>query len=254
MTSSLDAITALARAFHTRVRKTPGSLPNGDASAETRFRRGSLRFTVFAAAGAPGILIEVRGFTQAPMKFSLNHAEWDAGEVIDQVGTASVLAYPKLGNLDALRQWLSDAHHRALLSALTRRPEEYVHVYQNGIEATVLPESAVPDLVVRLEALVAALPAGGSGDDLEGIELLPARLRALVPFFADWAIGDDEERTRKLEHARKPRLRQVRNAVEPLLPEINDYLDSFGSRPLTEAAIRLGDLAQAIAEIRVRDA
>jgi len=200
--------------------------------------------------------MEIRGFMRAPMKFSLNHPdEWTRkATVIDTVGTATVLAYPTLRNLDTLRPWLDDSYHRALLGALNLQPDEYVHFYQNAVEASVLPESAVPDLVVRLEAIVAKLPADKPEGIIEGIEQLPPRLRELAPLFADWAISDDQERTQKIEHANQRRLRKVRAAVEPLLPEINNYLNSFGSEPLTPAAMHLGDLAQAIAEIRAGEA
>jgi hypothetical protein len=249
MTSSQDAVAHLARTFHTRFRKL-----DGVPVAETRFRRGPLRFTVMAESLR--VLFEVRGFTQAPMKFSLNHPDEFRrdGTPIDMVGTTTVLAYSQLQNLNLLRPWLDKPYHRALLGALSIRPEEYVHFYQNGIDVAVLPENAVPDLVTRLEAIVAALPAGGKETFVEGIAEMPARLQALAPLFAEWSIGDDEERAQRLGHASQRRLRKLRDAVEPLMPEINTYLSSFRDRPLTPAAMQLADLAQGIAELRAREA
>jgi len=255
MTPAEDAIAKLARSFHTRVRKANGAFgPEGVLVAETRFRRGPLRFTVFATSLR--IIVEVRGFSRAPMKFSLNHPDrWSRGATpIDTVGTTTVLAYPRSRDRDALSHWLHDSYHRALLGALGLQHEECVHFYQNGLDASVLPDSAVPELVMRLEALVGALPSAADEGTLEGIAQMPSRLQELAPLFADWAISDDEERGRKIGHASLRRLRKVRDAVEPLLPEIDEYLRSFGKQPLTPAAMQLGDLAQAIAEIRAREA
>ncbi len=255
MTPAEDAIAKLARSFHTRVRKASGTFgPEGVLLAETRFRRGPLRFTVFATSLR--IIVEVRGFSRALMKFSLNHSDrWTRDATpIDTVGTTTVLVYPRSQNRDALTHWLHDSYHRSLLGALSLQEEECVHFYQNGLEASVLPGSAVPDLVMRLEALVAALPPTTPEGTIEGIAQMPSRLQELASFFADWAISDDEERTRKVRHASQRRLRKVRDAVEPLLHEIHDYLRSFGNQPLTPAAMQLADLAQAIVEIRAGEA
>ena len=181
---------------------------DGVPVAETRFRRGSLRFTVMAESLR--VLFEVRGFTQAPMKFSLNHPDEVRRDAtpIDMVGTTTVLAYSQLQNLTLLRPWLDKPYHRALIGALSVRPEEYVHFYQNDMDVAVLPENAVPDLVTRLEAIVAALPPGGKESIIEGLAEMPARLhmssfreRPLTPAamqLADLAQGIAELRAREV--------------------------------------------------------
>ena len=193
---------------------------------------------------------------RAPMKFSLNHSDdfrRDA-TVVDRVANTTVLAYSKLGNLQTLEPWLANPYHRALIGALKLEPAEYVHVHQNGIDAAILPESAVPEFVMRLEAIVAALPPDSPERVLDGVADIPESLQTLVPFLEDWAISDDASRAAVFGHASRRRLRKLRAAVEPLLHEINSYLASFGDKPLTSAAARLADLAQAISELRAREA
>jgi len=255
MTPSEEAISRLARTYHTRVRRAAGWFgAEGALLAETRFRRGQLRFTIFATTVR--VQFEITGFSAAPMKFSLNHPEEWARDAtpIDRVDATTVLAYARLPDSDRIRHWLRDAYHRALIDALRLGSEEYVHFYQNGLHVSVLPENAVPGLVERLQAIIAALPPDAPGDTLEGIDELPLPLRVLVPFFARWAISDDDERTKALSHASKRRQRELCDAVEPLLPQIGAYLASFGDRPLSPAAIRIANLAEAVTELRTREA
>lgn len=76
---------------------------------------------------------------------------------------------------------------------------------------------------------------------------LPDALRPLVPLLAKWAIDDDEERSRKLKRCAQSTRQKLVDAVVPLLPAIDDFLDSFGANP-PEEACALGSLAQAALE------
>ena len=75
----------------------------------------------------------------------------------------------------------------------------------------------------------------------------PPALRSLVPLIAKWAIEDDAERSRKLRRCSPSTRRKLTNAVVPLLPAIDQFLDSFGANP-PEEACALGSLAQAALE------
>jgi hypothetical protein len=75
----------------------------------------------------------------------------------------------------------------------------------------------------------------------------PETLRPLVPLLSRWAIDDDEERSRKLQRCARPTRQELVNAVIPLLPAIDNFLDSFGANP-PEEACALGSLAQAALE------
>jgi hypothetical protein len=75
----------------------------------------------------------------------------------------------------------------------------------------------------------------------------PDALRPLVPLLAKWAIDDDDERSRKLKRCAQSTRQKLVDAVVPLLPAIDDFLDSFGANP-PEEACALGTLAQAALE------
>jgi len=76
---------------------------------------------------------------------------------------------------------------------------------------------------------------------------LPDALRPLIPLLAKWAIDDDDERSRKLKRCTRSTRQKLVDAVVPLLPAIDNFLDSFGANP-PEEACALGSLAQAALE------
>jgi hypothetical protein len=75
----------------------------------------------------------------------------------------------------------------------------------------------------------------------------PEALQPLVPLLAKWAIDDDDERLRKLKRCTRSTRQKLVDAVVPLLPTIDSFLDSFGTNP-PEEACALGSLAQAALE------
>jgi hypothetical protein len=75
----------------------------------------------------------------------------------------------------------------------------------------------------------------------------PETLRPLAPLLARWAIDDDDERSRKLKRCARSTRQKLVDAVIPLLPTIDSFLDSFGPNP-PEEACALGSLAQAALE------
>jgi hypothetical protein len=76
---------------------------------------------------------------------------------------------------------------------------------------------------------------------------LPETLRPLAPLLAKWSIDDDDERSRKLKRCARSTRQKLVDAVVPLLPTIDSFLDSFGANP-PEEACALGSLAQAALE------
>lgn len=250
MTDSQVALAELARAFRTRVRPAVGDFgPDGVLIAEARFRPGPLKVTAFGTTLR--IILEVRGFRQQ-LLFSLNRPEDYRRDAVTvgSIDHSTVLGYSIGDRMAALQTWLEVPYHRALLAALGLAPDEYMHFYENGAWISVFPERATPDLVTRLQAIVKACPPIGGNVPTDAVADLPPSLRPLVPLFREWAIEDDEERTRKINHSGRVRLRKFHGAVEPLLGEIDEYLRSFGSRPLPLVAVRIGLLAEAVAEIR----
>jgi len=80
-----------------------------------------------------------------------------------------------------------------------------------------------------------------------GFASLPDVLQPLVPLIARWGFEDDEERRRKLKRCSHSTRQKLADAVVPLLPAIDQFLDSFGTNP-PEEACALGSLAQAAIE------
>ncbi|ATP55248.1 hypothetical protein CPT03_01605 [Pedobacter ginsengisoli] len=85
------------------------------------------------------------------------------------------------------------------------------------------------------------------------MENIPTELRVLVPLLNKWCISDDVERARLLEKTSKNKKEELMNTVNPLLPKINTFLDSFGDDPLSDEAILLGDLAQLVCELNLEE-
>lgn len=83
-------------------------------------------------------------------------------------------------------------------------------------------------------------------------ERVPDVLRPLVPLTKRWAIGDETKRAQKLAKAARRTKQHLRESVEPLLPEVNRYLESFGESPLTDEAILVMHLASSVAMLRRR--
>lgn len=86
-------------------------------------------------------------------------------------------------------------------------------------------------------------------DTAAELDTFPDALRPLVPLMTKWAIEDDEERSRKLRRCTQSARQRLVDAVVPLLPAIDQFLDNFGANP-PEEACALGTLAQAALEAR----
>jgi hypothetical protein len=85
-------------------------------------------------------------------------------------------------------------------------------------------------------------------------EDLPRALRPLEDLVRRFSTGDDAFREELLANASDAEREELRARVGPLLPKINEWLDSFASRPLSHEAILIGRLAEALCELRSREA
>ena len=72
----------------------------------------------------------------------------------------------------------------------------------------------------------------------------PDGLTPSVPLMKKWAIDDDETRSRKLRRCARSARQRLADAVVPLLPTIDHFLDSFAASP-PEGAGAPGSLVQA---------
>jgi hypothetical protein len=98
-----------------------------------------------------------------------------------------------------------------------------------------------------VHAVMDLMPHESDWKEASAFEEVPAALRPLIPLVERWAISDDEERWRKLNHCAPSTRQKLVGAVVPLIPVINQFLDTFGNSP-SEEACAFGDLAQAALE------
>jgi hypothetical protein len=73
----------------------------------------------------------------------------------------------------------------------------------------------------------------------------PDALKRVWPLVLRWGVSDDVDRSQLVESAGDDQLRALIDAVAPLYPAINAYLDETGD---AEHAVPYGDLAQAALE------
>jgi hypothetical protein len=81
---------------------------------------------------------------------------------------------------------------------------------------------------------------------------LPGPMRPLAPFYRRYAISDDADRERVIQEASPAELEQLVQAVNPLWPDINTFLDLDSH---SDEEILTHALAQAAmeAQIELRD-
>lgn len=153
----------------------------------------------------------------------------------------------------ALREWLAVSEHRSLVEGFGFRERESAQVFINAIVAVVEPNRAFGDVARTVIALADSVPPAAASHDIDCQNQLPPDLRHLENLFSRWAISDDEERQERISRSRKTARAQLRRVVEPLLSRIDEYLDSL-EEPRSPCALRLGYLAELVAELRRADA
>jgi hypothetical protein len=158
-----------------------------------------------------------------------------------------------LSDAPALRDWLTAGDHRSLIERFACSERESVQVFLNGVVAVVEPTRAFADVARAVISLADSLPRAAASPEIDCQDQLPADLLHLERLFSRWAISDDEERHGQVGRSRKAARAQLRRVVEPLLSRIDEYLDSL-EEPLSPCALRLGYLAELVAELRRADA
>lgn len=150
-------------------------------------------------------------------------------------------------SLGEVEDWLSDAEVRACLNSLALKKGEYLTQVLNMTWACFVPRGLDADWA-RLELLVrliGLLPEGKPKRQPKiDASTLPELLRPLVSLIREWALSDDAKREAKIQNASMNKLASLHTSVQPLLADIDTFIDSSGDR-LPDEAMLLGDLAQA---------
>jgi hypothetical protein len=127
---------------------------------------------------------------------------------------------------------------------------ESLHFFQDAVVLYFKPSDATA-VVRAIDTLVSLVGPLEPRRAPIGASALPKELQKLVPLMKGWAESDDGDRAQLLEQASKRSLEKLVRAVEPHLAQIDQYLDSFGERPMPEAATALGTLAECALEARL---
>ncbi len=104
------------------------------------------------------------------------------------------------------------------------------------------------ELIGKLKMICNSLPtADKNTTELNG---LPDSLKVLVPLTEKWSVSDDELRNELIDTFSSEDKKFIIDKVEPLLTDINDYLDDFKENPLAEIAQKICYLTELYEEIK----
>ena len=185
--------------------------------------------------------------------FSINRRDLGKSEVPLRI--SSFPAFPVFAHKpsDQLGELLNSAPLRQALGNLQLKEKESLHLYSNAIEFC-LQRSSVREIVSAIEvtcSLADQLPAENEDQGID-LDVLPSGFKELTPLIRKWGVTDDLERSELLEKASQKTLQRLVKSVAPHLTSINEYLNSFGKEPLSEAAIALGALAECSIEAQLQ--
>jgi|GEM_PF-1369414 len=133
---------------------------------------------------------------------------------------------------------------------------EGVFVYKNGI-CFVLNNDRL--LFERFELIVELV--NNNGEIFHKIKKslslhkknLPEKFQFLLPFLKKLDISDDASRQELSEEINGKEKEVIIQRIGPLLGEIDLFLNSFGDKPLSEEASKLGNLAELVRELLLHD-
>jgi hypothetical protein len=207
-----------------------------------------------------GLEADVRGL-ETTLLFSVNrrHFAFLLEVPLDApVGRRQLIAYRReMDDPDPAARWLADSANAALIDELDVTRKEGLLVCGNAVQffggtkrdpqQTIDTLFAIADRLPRPTPPADGVPLVG-GQPFDAAQL-PVDLRPLAEQVVRWSVGDDVERARRLRDASSDERGELVRVVAPLLPRINDYLDSFGDDAMTTEAVLLSWLAEAASEL-----
>ena len=136
-----------------------------------------------------------------------------------------------------------------LLEVIQLRTEEMMNVSQRLVRFD-LKNPSSDRALTAIQAVIQLMPHE-SFKSFRQYDELPNELQPLVTLVSKWSISDDEERSQKIRRAARSTRQKLVDTVLPLIPIINQYLDTFKTEPLSPEACEFGDLAQAALEAQI---
>jgi hypothetical protein len=223
----------------------PGDFFRSQVSVECLRRKVHLRANAdFMVSTIPG------SFNLDP--FSINRRNDGTDELSLRVSAFPALPVfaDQLNGL--LEELLNSTALRHALHELQLSIRESLHVYSDAI-VLYLQRTSARETISAIEAacrLADQLPAGTEDEKID-LDTLPSEFARLAPLIRQWGATDDEERSQLLMEASTAALERLIKSVKPHLSSIDEYLNSFGTKALSEAAIALGALAEGALEAQL---
>ena len=154
-----------------------------------------------------------------------------------------------------LRQFLHSAALTQALGRLQLTEHESLHINRGAIVLYLQRDSREKVMAAVEIACQLAEQFPRVEDDNLDLSGLPTKFESLLALIPKWALSNDEERSEMLEEASSDELKSFVATVTPYIPDIDEYLDSFGHKPPPGAAAALGTLAECCLEAQtvIRD-
>jgi hypothetical protein len=252
-----DALDVLARQLHVQVKRCEHFNPNVGAWAYRELRARVRGYRVSALLSESHVEVEVKGL-DTQVSFSINGP--DRVCLLDRpLGTSlSCPVFVAVSATQTTIEWLHAPENTKLLADLDLAPHESLQVYRNAVVLIGELGRANEKTVLRLCDLADRVRNETREGLIDGlafsVEKLPPALQSLAPLVHRFATGDDAIRDDLITETAAAEWALVCAQVEPLLPQINAFLDSFGARPLSNEATLIGRLAEAVVERGSREA
>lgn len=221
---------------------------------EARFLWENHRFLASANNEFVDLSLRLVGVGCSPV-FSVNRRDvvMRFGERVEKPIAFPFLVYAADSTSAAtVGSWLSVAANAECIRSFFLEEKDSLHVYGNQLSLFLFTpsRSRVTEMLPLLVQLTSHLVLVSDGRIDFGS--LPKHLLPLKPLMKRWAVTDDAERDFLICKASKASLKKLVDGVYPLIPAINEYLNSFGEKRLPEAACALGALAECATEVKLR--
>lgn len=229
-------------------------LPGDLFESEVRFHWGKHKFCASANREFVWLALRLDGVVCSPI-FTVNRQDrvMVIKTAVKQPKDFKLHIYAAdAASAESVRTWLGVAANLECLRSFSLGEDDSLHVYGNQLKSYLRnpSQAKVVAMLPQLEELAAHLHLESEG--VVDFSTLPAQFRQLKPLMEKWAVSDDFERSILVDKASTQTLNKLVKTVSPQLEAINKFLDSFGGKPLSEAAVLLGTLAECATEAKLR--
>lgn len=142
-----------------------------------------------------------------------------------------------------------------LLKKIGLSESESVFLYRNYVFFCLTVQR---NLVAILDDIIDLINANENIFERETIrnissKRIPENLKLLIPFLKKYSVSDDTDRGQLIEEMDGKEKLKLINSVQPFFDEIRIYLDSFKEIPLSEEAMLIGELAELVSELKIKN-